>query len=57
MLAIFVFTSLMIIDDLNAFGRTVSPDEADSPLIVDSDTILILSVTAKVLKPVAWNGR
>jgi hypothetical protein len=47
----------MIIDDLNAFGRTVSPDEADSPLIVDSDTILILSVTAKVLKPVAWNGR
>jgi hypothetical protein len=42
LLAILVFTSLMIIDDLDAFRRAFAPDEADSPLIVDPDTMLTL---------------
>jgi hypothetical protein len=47
----------MIIDDLDAFRRALAPDEADSPLIVDPDTVLTLSVTAQSLKPVSWNRR
>src|ERR1019366_9045079 len=43
LLVIFVFTSLMIIDDLDAFRRAVAPDEANSPLVVDPDTMLALS--------------
>src|ERR1019366_1238299 len=46
-----------IIDDLDAFRRALAPDEADSPLIVDPDTILTLSVTAESLKPVSWHCR
>jgi hypothetical protein len=47
----------MIIDDLDAFRRAFAPDEADSPLIVDPDTMLTLPVTAQSLKPVPWNCR
>jgi hypothetical protein len=47
----------MIIDNLDAFRRAFAPDEADSPLIVDPDTMLTLSVTAESLKPVSWNCR
>jgi hypothetical protein len=47
----------MIIDDLDAFRRAFVPDEADSPLIVDPDTMLTLPVAAERLKPVAWNRR
>src|ERR1035437_1788644 len=57
LLVIFVFTSLMIIDDLDAFRRSVPPDEANSPLVVDPDTMLTLGVTAQGLKPVSWNCR
>ena len=57
MLAVFIFTSLMIIDDLDAFRRAFAPGEADSPLIVDPDTVLTLPVTAQSLKPVSWNCR
>src|ERR1019366_808067 len=57
LLVIFVFTSLMIIDDLDAFRRAVAPDEADSLLIVDPDTMLTLPGTAQRLKPVSWNCR
>jgi len=42
----------MIINDLNAFGRTVSPDEADSPLIVNADAVLHFSIAAWSLKMV-----
>src|ERR1019366_5514240 len=57
LLVIFVFTSLMIIDDLDAFRRAVAPDEANSPFVVDPDTMLTLGVTAQRLKPVSWNCR
>lgn len=57
MLAILVFTSLMIIDDLDAFRRTFAPDEANSPLIVDPDTVPILSAAAQSFQPVSWNCR
>ena len=57
MFAIFVITSLMIIDDLDVFRRAFAPDEADSPLAVDPDTVLTLSATAQSLKPIFWNCR
>src|ERR1035441_265210 len=57
LLVIFVFASLVIIDDLNALRRAVAPEEAESPLIVDPDTILTLPVTTKRLKPVSRNCR
>src|ERR1019366_6869129 len=57
LLVIFVFTSLVIIDDLDALRRAVAPDEANSPLVVDPDTMLTLPVTAQGLKPVSWNRR
>jgi hypothetical protein len=47
----------MIIDDLDVFRRAFAPDEADSPLIVDPDTVLTLSVTAESLQPVSWHCR
>src|ERR1035437_8813715 len=57
LLVIFVFTSLMIIDDLDAFRRAVAPTEANSPLVVDPDTMLALPVTTQRLKSVSWNCR
>src|SRR5665811_1207236 len=57
LLVIFVFTSLMIIDDLDAVRRAVAPTEANSPLVVDPDTMLALPVTTQRLKPVSWNCR
>jgi hypothetical protein len=47
----------MIIDDLDALRRAFAPEEADSPLIVDPDTILTLPATAQRLKPVSRNSR
>src|ERR1019366_6913628 len=57
LLVIFVLTSLMIIDDLDAFRRSVPPHEANSPLVVAPDTMLALGVTAQRLQPVSWNCR
>ena len=53
----FVFTSLMMIDDLDPLRRAFAPTEADSPLIVDPDTMLTLPVAAQRLKPVSRNCR
>ncbi|SPF42720.1 conserved hypothetical protein [Candidatus Sulfopaludibacter sp. SbA4] len=47
----------MIIDDLDAFRRAFAPGEAESPLIVDPDTVLTLPVASQSLKPVSWNCR
>jgi len=35
----------MVINDLDIHGITVVPGKADTPLIVDSDTVLTLTVT------------
>jgi hypothetical protein len=35
----------MIVDDLDVMSATVTPDEADSPLVVDPYAVLFLSVS------------
>ena len=45
----------MVIDDLDALRRALAPDEADSPLIVDADTVLTLPAAAQSLKAVSRN--
>ena len=43
----------MVVNDLNPFWTSVAPPKADSPVIVDSDTVLPRTITAQTLKPVA----
>ena len=43
----------MVVNDLNPFWTSVAPPEADTPLIVDSDTVLARTITAQTLEPVA----
>lgn len=43
----------MVVNDLNPFWTSVAPLEADTPLIIDSDTVLPCSITAQTLKPIA----
>ena len=43
----------MVVNDLNPFWTSVAPPKADSPLIVDSDTVLPRTITAQTLKPIA----
>jgi hypothetical protein len=35
----------MVVDDLDQFGATVSPDKANAPLVVDSDAVLSPPIT------------
>lgn len=39
-------------NDLNPFWTRVNPPEADTPLIVDSDTVLPRTITAQTLEAV-----
>ena len=43
----------MVVNNLNPFWTSVAPLEADTPLIINSDTILRRTVTAQTLKPAA----
>ena len=43
----------MVVNDLNPFWTSIAPPEADTPLIIDSDTVLPRTITAQTLKPVA----
>ena len=43
----------MVVNDLNPFWTSVAPLEADTPLIINSDTVLSCSITAQTLEPVA----
>ena len=45
--------SLVVINDLDVIGIPAPPDEADAPLIVDSDGILARTITTQFLKPVS----
>jgi len=45
----------MIIDNLNFVGVALSPHETDTPLLVDPDAVLALSVTSKLLQMIPWN--
>jgi hypothetical protein len=49
------FTSLVIVDDLDTLRSAFSPGKTDSPLIVDSDTVLPLPVADQSLKPISGN--
>ena len=42
----------MVVNNLNPFWTSVAPLEADTPLIIDSDTVLPRTITAQTLKPV-----
>ena len=44
----------MIIDDLHIVGVTLAPPEADSPPLVDSDTVLPFPITGQLLETVTW---
>ena len=43
----------MVVNDLNPFWTSFAPPEADTPLIVDSDTVLARAITTQTLEPVA----
>lgn len=44
----------MIIDDLHIIGVTLAPLEADSPPLIDSDTVLPFATSGQLLKAVTW---
>ena len=43
----------MVVNDLNPFWTSIAPREADTPLIIDSNTVLPCSITAKKLESIA----
>jgi hypothetical protein len=44
----------MVIDDLDIFGTSSGPAEADPILIVDSDRVLPSPITLQLLEAQAW---
>jgi hypothetical protein len=42
----------MIVNDLYITGAINTPSETDTPLLIDADTVLSLSVSAQCLEPV-----
>jgi hypothetical protein len=44
----------MVINDLDVVDISLSPGEANPPLVIDPDTMLPLAVAFQSLKPVAW---
>jgi hypothetical protein len=52
------YSRLVIIDDLDVKGMPVTPPKADPPLLVDSDTVLALSITLQSLELIrTWNRK
>jgi hypothetical protein len=47
------FTSSVVVHDLDVLRASLSPSEADSPLIVDPDTVLAPAVTTPGFQAVA----
>ena len=43
----------MVVNDLNPFWTSIAPPEADTPLIIDSDTVLSRPITAQKLETIA----
>src|SRR5690349_8400432 len=48
---------LVVIDNVYVVCVSVTPDETDPPLIVNSDTVLPVPGTFKRFKPISWRGR
>jgi len=44
----------MVVDDFDLVRMAFSPDETDSPLIVDADRVLSVTFSPQRFKPVAW---
>jgi hypothetical protein len=44
----------MVINDLDVVDISLSPGEANPPLLIDPDTMLSLAIAFQSLKPVAW---
>ena len=44
----------VVVDELDALRASVSPDEDESPLVVDSDAVEALKVSSESLEPVSW---
>jgi len=44
----------MVIDDLDIPGRSIAPDEADTILVVDTDTPLSETIAGELLQPILW---
>ena len=42
----------MVIDNLNSLRMAISPEKADTPLIIDANAILPLAITLQRLKPI-----
>ena len=51
------YSLLMVIDDLDVVGITVFPTETDTPLVIDADTILALSVPNQLLESISGGER
>ena len=47
---------LVIIDDFDQVGPVAAPDKTDAVLIVDTDTVLPLTVTTECFKTVPWGN-
>jgi len=45
---------LVVVDDLDLVRISALPDEADSPLVVNSDAVLPRAIPRKLFKEVAW---
>jgi hypothetical protein len=46
-------TPSVVVDDLNVLGTRSRPSEADSPLLIDSDAVLALSVASELLQSIS----
>ncbi len=40
----------MIVDDINIMGISISPIKTNSPLVVNSNTILVFSISLQLFK-------
>jgi hypothetical protein len=45
---------LVVVGYLHVLSIALRPPEADSPLVVDSDAVLALSIPSQSLKAIAW---
>ncbi len=48
----------MIIYDLHSFCMPISPQKTNSPLVIDTNTVLSLAITLQSLKPIrGWKPK
>jgi hypothetical protein len=48
--------SSMVVDDFNELRAIRRPSKTDAELVVDSNTVLALTVSFKCFEPVAWGN-